>query len=88
MSKSSATAHLRAVLTLGAIMHSDATSGAASISGAEPAWASAPVEVACQPDIYTPRGTPSRGKVRDTKPAPRARKREKRSPRHTQRRKR
>ncbi len=39
-----------------------------------------------QPDLYTPRGTPSRGKVRDTKPAPKPRKKERRSPRHTQRR--
>jgi hypothetical protein len=38
---------------------------------------------------YGPRGgTRSRGKVRDTKAAPKARKRERRSPRHTQRRRR
>lgn len=37
---------------------------------------------------YTPRGTPSRGKRRDTKAAEKPRKKERRSARHTQRRRR
>lgn len=37
---------------------------------------------------YTPRGTPSRGKRRDTKAADKPRKKERRSARHTQRRRR
>lgn len=43
--------------------------------------------ISYQPDIYTPRGTPSRGKRRDTAPAPKQRKKDRRSARHTQRRK-
>lgn len=38
------------------------------------------------PDPYTPRASRPSGKVRDTAPKPKPRRKERRSPRHTQRR--